>query len=82
MPTTTIRVSKKTQRALKKLAGKQGMTMEEVIDSMLERLRREEFLEEVNRGFESLKKNPRAWKQELKERRLMESTLLDDLENE
>ncbi len=82
MLTTTIRVSRKTQKALKKLAMKQEMTMEQVIDSMLEQFRREQFLNDLNRGYEALKKNNRAWQQELKERELFESALMDDLQNE
>ena len=41
--------------------------------------RRENFLHAANADFAALKRNPKAWKEELRERKLWEQTLADGL---
>ena len=42
--------------------------MTEILDQAVEQYRRRVFLEELNADFKALRKNRRAWKQELAER--------------
>lgn len=53
--------------------------MQEVLDTAIERLRRERFLHGANADFQALKRDPKAWKDELRERDLWEQTLADGL---
>ena len=53
--------------------------MQAVLDNAIERYRRERFLHAANADFAALKKNPKAWKEELRERGLWEQTLADGL---
>lgn len=82
MSTTTIRVTKKTHRVLRRLAERDGASIQQIIDQMLENFRREQFLDQVNKGYEALRKNPKAWMEELDERRLHDSALWDGLEDD
>ncbi len=56
--------------------------MQAVLDKAIERYRREKFLRDANADFAALKRNRRAWKEELKERELWEHTLSDGLPEE
>ncbi len=53
--------------------------MQEVLDSAIERLRRERFLRGANADFQALKGDPKAWKEELREREPWEQTVADGL---
>jgi len=54
--------------------------MQSVIDEALENLRRRKVLEATDAAFSALKANKKAWKEELRERRLWEKTLSDGVE--
>ena len=53
--------------------------MQAVLDTAIERYRRERFLHAANADFAALRSDPKAWKEELKERELWEHTLADGL---
>jgi hypothetical protein len=55
--------------------------MQRAIES-IERLRRERFIEQVNAGYATLRADPEAWTEELRERELWEQTNRDGLESE
>jgi len=67
---------------LRQLAEEEDDSMQAVLDKAIERYRREKFLRDANADFAALKRNRRAWKQELKERELWEHTLSDGLVEE
>ena len=50
--------------------------------SLNEKKRREELLKKANESFARLRRDRNAWKEELKERALWESTLFDGLEED
>ncbi|HJZ69675.1 MAG TPA: toxin-antitoxin system protein [Blastocatellia bacterium] len=56
--------------------------MQSLIDEALEDLRRRKVLEATDAAFAALKANKKAWKEELRERRLWEKTLSDGVERE
>lgn len=76
---TTVRIGADTHRLLRELCGETGETARSLLKKALEAYRRQRFLEEANRAYAALKKDPKAWKQELAERRLWEKTLGDGL---
>jgi len=56
--------------------------MQAVLDKAIEHYRREKFLRDANADYAALRRNPKAWKEELKERALWEQTLSDGLAEE
>jgi len=64
------------------MAEEEQQSMQSVLDRAIERYRREKFLRAANADFEALRNDPRAWKEELRERDLWEQTLADGLAKE
>jgi hypothetical protein len=64
---------------LRQIAEEEQQSMQAVLDKAIERYRRERFLHAANADFAALKQNPKAWKEELKERARWEQTLPDGL---
>ena len=56
--------------------------MQSILDSAIERYRRERFLRGANADFARLKRDPKAWKQELRDRELWDRTLADGISKE
>lgn len=80
MASLTVRISKSSHATLRQLADEAGESMQTVLDKALEEYRRKCFLEAANRAYQALRDNPKAWADELAERKLWDNTLLDDLE--
>ena len=80
MATLTVQIAENTQRSLEALSEQTGKTVPEILANAVEEYRRKLFLEGVDRDFAVLKANPEAWAEELEERRLFESTLMDGLD--
>jgi hypothetical protein len=54
--------------------------MQEILEKAIEVYRRKRLLEMGNRAYAALKNDPKAWEQELVERKLWENTLADGLD--
>ena len=54
--------------------------MQAILDEAVEHYQRERFLDQVNAAYSALRKDPKAWKEELAERALWEGTLADGLD--
>jgi hypothetical protein len=80
MSTTTIRISKETLDVLRSLAAREGTPMQEVLEKAIEAYRRKRLIEIGNLAYAALKDDPKAWEQELAERKLWENTLADGLD--
>jgi predicted transcriptional regulator len=78
--TSNVRVSSRTHALLSQLAEEANESMQAILDKAVERYRRESFLRAANRDFAALKRNPKAWKEELRERLVWEQTLADGLD--
>ncbi len=79
MASLTVRISRKTHQSLKELSGLTGEPMPAVLDKAIEAYRRRQFLEGLAADFARLRKNPKAWQQELDERAEWDATLADRL---
>ena len=77
MSTALVRVSEAAWQTLKRLSERCGTTMQEIVDRAVEEYRRKLFLEEANRAYAALRSDPRAWREELEERRVWEAALAD-----
>jgi hypothetical protein len=69
--TPTVRISSHAHALLRQLAEEEQESMLAVLDRAIERYRRERFLRAANSDFEALKGDPKAWKEELRERALL-----------
>ena len=77
-----IRISPKAKATARDLAKREGTPMQAVLDEAVERYQCEKFLDEANAAYARLQADPDAWKQELAERQLWETTLMDGLRDE
>ncbi|HXX93354.1 MAG TPA: toxin-antitoxin system protein [Planctomycetota bacterium] len=78
MSTSTVRIGAETRIVLRELSARTGKPARVILRNALEDYRRKCFLEEANQAFAALKKDKKAWKAELDERRLWDSTLADE----
>ena len=72
------RISEQSHERLARIAEQTGQTQQEVIDAALRRYERELFLARMNAGFEALRADPEAWREELEERAAWDATLSDE----
>ena len=77
--TAIVRISPRAHALLRKLAGEEHNSMQAVLDKAIEQYRRETFIRAANTEFAALKRDKKAWKKELEERRLWEQTVHDDI---
>jgi hypothetical protein len=80
--TPNVRISPGAHKLLRQLAEEEQQSMQVILDKALERYRRENFLHRANADFEALRRDAKAWKEELRERELWERTLTDGLAKE
>jgi len=81
MPGTTVRIRSETKLILQELAAQTGKPMQTVLDLAIEEYRRRQFLQEANEAYAALRKDPKAWKAELSERKEWDVTISDDQED-
>jgi hypothetical protein len=76
---TTVRVSEATRDLLRKLALREGGSMQAVLEKALEAYRRREFLDGLNRAYASLRSDPGQWADLEDERTAWDVTIADGL---
>jgi len=81
MPSETVRIKPESHSKLKELAATSGESMPDMLEKAIDSYYREKFLESVNRAYAALRADPKAWAEELAERRLLEGTLADGIED-
>lgn len=79
---TTAKISPKTVRILNRLQRRYHKPKTVLIDLALKKYEDQMLLEEINEGYARLKADKKAWEEELEERRELEGTLGDGLEDE
>jgi hypothetical protein len=82
MASANVRISISARETLRRLAHTERQSMQSILDRAIEAYRRERFLRDANADFAALKKNRKAWREELAERKLWERTLGDGLDDE
>jgi hypothetical protein len=78
----TIRIRPETRRKLEVIAKSESTTMTSLLDKMVDAYRRQRFLEATNAAFAALRRNPKLWEQEQKERQEWDATLDDGTKDE
>lgn len=82
MASANVRISTTARDTLRRLAREEKQSMQAVLDKAIEAYRRERFLRGANTDFAALRKNRKAWGEELTERKLWRRTLRDGLDEE
>ncbi len=80
MQTQTVRITAADHAALSELARTTGKSMSAVLSEAVREMRRIHLLRQTNEAYRRLREDPKAWEEELEERRLWENTLADGLE--
>lgn len=78
--TPNVRLSPRTHQMLQRLAKEADESMQAILDKAIESYRREAFLRAANRDYAALRRNPKGWKEELRERELWEQIVADGLD--
>ena len=76
---TTVRVSRSTHARLQHVAGEVGRPMSHIVDEAVEAYRRNAFFDAFDLAVARLRSDPKAWSEELAERRALEGTRQDGL---
>ncbi|MBM4406522.1 MAG: toxin-antitoxin system protein [Chloroflexi bacterium] len=82
MESTTVRLNKESYAKLRQLSKKSGESLQEVLAKAIDHLERKRFLEQANADFARLREDPKAWEEELRERRVWDVTLMDGLKGD
>ena len=82
MATLTVRMNRDCHSKLQELAKQTHQPMVSVLEQAVEEYRRKQIFDKARAAYEHLRKNRKAWKEELKERALWEGTLGDGLVDE
>lgn len=77
-----LRISKETHEKLRELARTQGLSMQGVLEKALDEYQKNRFFDSLDASFAALKNDPEAWAEELRERRLWESRLMDGIDTD
>jgi hypothetical protein len=80
MSASSFELSEASHRTLRDLVEKTGRSESEILDAALDVYRRKVFFEGLAADYAALKADPEAWAEELAERKLLESTLMDGLD--
>ncbi|HVT79711.1 MAG TPA: toxin-antitoxin system protein [Phycisphaerae bacterium] len=78
----TIRIRSETRAVLEKLAKAEATPMTKMLDKVVDTYRRRKLLEDANADFAALRADPKAWSDELEERKLWERTVGDGLKDD
>lgn len=81
MQTITIRANSQTRNTLRHIAKELGESMLTSLAKAVELYRRQTFLQRANAAFLAAQKDPKAWKEELKEREEWDKTLMDNIKD-
>lgn len=78
----TARISRRSDSIIQEMTSLTGRPKIEIIELALEIYRRNERMRLLNEAYANLQSNKSAWKEELKERKELEGTIGDGLEEE
>ncbi|HEY5087780.1 MAG TPA: hypothetical protein VII66_10525 [Gemmatimonadaceae bacterium] len=75
----TTRILDADHKLLRELSEQTGKQQQEIVHDALDMYRRDQLLEEINTAFGRLKADPKAWADELSERRAWDDTVADGM---
>jgi molybdopterin synthase catalytic subunit len=77
--TIQTKISEKSKRIIREIVHETGESQISVIEYAVLAYHRKWCMRQLNKSYTKLKKNKRAWKQELKDRSILEKTSEDGL---
>lgn len=77
----TARISRNSDNIIQEMVARTGKTKVEIIDEALEAYRFQERMKLLSEQYERLRADSKSWEGELKERKELEGTLMDGLED-
>lgn len=78
---TTIRIDPTTLELLKKLEEQTGESKKNILRQALDKYQRDKIIDDLNAYYETLRADPKLWKEELAERAIWERASNDGLED-
>ena len=79
---TTIRISTTMHKTLKEMAREQSQSMQDILNAAIARYQQYMMIQQLNEDYAALRKDKKAWKEEIEERKLWDNTLMDGLEDD
>jgi hypothetical protein len=79
---TMVRISEKGNAILRRIAEEDNKTLQAVLDDALQVYEKQRFFKDLNTAYQALRADPDAWREELQERALWETSLADGLDDE
>jgi hypothetical protein len=76
----TVKIDEIAHAALRKLADRDHITLQEALAKAVEVARRERFFQDLDRGYAAM--TPEEWAEENAEREFWDQTLIDGLQDE
>jgi hypothetical protein len=80
MSTVMVRITMETRERLRKIAEREGTSLQSVVDRAVEEHERQVFWSEMDTAWATLKNDPVAWQAELDERTAWDSTAMDGVD--
>lgn len=77
--TNVVRLNQTSNRRLAELSKKSGKSKQAIVEKALEEYHKKQFFESLDKSFAALQENEENWRDELDERRELESSLSDGL---
>ena len=78
---TQAKISNRSRKIIEEIIDETGESQIAVIEQAVFAYHRQWRIEQVNKAYAALRESKKAWKEELKERAVLEKTLADGLEN-
>jgi len=78
----SIRIDENAGKFLHEISQQEKISIQAVVEKAIENYRHQYVLAKTNRAYAKLRTNPKAWEEEINERRNWESTLSDGLEDD
>ena len=82
MPSGIVRIGNTAKEVLHQLADLEHLSMQAMLDRVIEYYRRQRLFEQANAGYAELRQDPKAWQAYQKEMVEWDVTLMDGLKNE
>jgi molybdopterin synthase catalytic subunit len=79
--TIPAKISGRSKKIIQEIVHETGESQIKVIEHAVLAYHREWRMHKINEGYAKLKKNKKAWKEELKERSVLEQTSKDGLDD-
>ncbi|HRN68357.1 MAG TPA: ribbon-helix-helix protein, CopG family [Promineifilum sp.] len=80
IPTTTVRISRKTRDIIQEMAQTSGRSMQDIMEEAIAAYQGRQLLEATNAAYAVLKDNPGTWRELQEERAEWDAALNDGLE--